>query len=123
RPLPAERLKFAGRPREETITLDWPFERDGAVVETVTVRRLTVAEVAEVVDSGALAEHGLWAIWATQAGLTIGELRGLDEDDGQRVTEVADRFLPRAFAAVSGGSSAANGSAVSPPSGAATSPA
>ncbi|RAI26893.1 hypothetical protein CH338_30430, partial [Rhodoplanes elegans] len=25
RPLPAERLKFAGRPREETITLDWPF--------------------------------------------------------------------------------------------------
>ncbi|MDC7787374.1 phage tail assembly protein [Rhodoplanes tepidamans] len=103
RPLPAERLAFKGRAREEVIALDWPFERDGNVVETITVRRLTVAEVAEVVDSGALAEHGLWAVWAAQAGLTVGELRGLDEDDGGRVTEACNRFLPRVFAATLAG--------------------
>jgi hypothetical protein len=124
-PLPLERLAFTGgrKPATETVPLDFPFERDGVLIEAVTVRRLTVADVADAVDGPDYAQHGIWALYAAQAGLPIGVLRGLDEDDGDRVLEVARRFLPRVFAAILAVTAdAATSSMPTPESGAATSP-
>lgn len=126
-PLPAERLAFrprAGKAAEETVPLDYPFERDGVVIDSITVRRLTVAEVAEVADAGDAKALGMWAFYAVQTGLPVGVLRGLDEDDGDRVVEVARRFLPRAFRAMLNRSDGEEtSSSPSPEPGAATSPA
>lgn len=98
-PLPAERLTFrpGKKPLSETIELEYPFEWNGELVESITVRRLTVAEVADIADVD-FERFGLWAIYAAQAGLPVGVLRGLVEDDGDRFTAVSRGFLPRAFA-------------------------
>lgn len=99
-PLPVERLAFrpVGRPLTETVTLDYPFEWKGELVSSITVRRLTVAEVSELVEGGAFETERMWAIYAAQSGLPAGVLRGMMEDDGDRVVEANRRFLPRAFA-------------------------
>lgn len=100
-PLPVERLAFrpGAKPLSEDVLLDWPFEWQGRVVDRVTVRRLTVAEVGDLADSGDLQRLGMWAFYAAQTGLPAGVLRGLIEDDGDRVTDANRRFLPSAFAA------------------------
>jgi hypothetical protein len=123
-PAPA-RLIFRGntKPLVEVIALDFPFEWEGRLVDSVTVRRLTVAEVAEAVDQDEFEQHGIWAVFAAQCGLPVAVLRGMIEDDGARVMDANHRFLPRAFAAiVAHAENAATASVRTPASGAATSP-
>lgn len=91
----AARLRFVGsRPVETTVPLDFPFEHDGRLVEAITIRRLTVAEVPAVLDAmdGVLDRY---VAYAAMCGLPAAVLRGLDFDDGERVTEIAHDFLPR----------------------------
>jgi len=94
-PLPAERLKFM-RDAQVAVPLEYPFERDGVLVETITLRRLTVIEVGEVLD--ALPENfDFYDIYAAMADQPAAVLRGLIDVDGEKVAEVGYSFLPRRF--------------------------
>ncbi|MFA7604693.1 MAG: hypothetical protein WCY29_16980 [Novosphingobium sp.] len=102
-PLPAERLKFM-RDAQVAIALEYPFERDGVLVETITLRRLTVIEVGEVFD--ALADNfDFYDIYAAMADQPAAVLRGLIDVDGEKVAEVGYSFLPRRFRVGTGSAS------------------
>jgi len=91
-PPPATLAFLPGRSID--VILECPFEWGGRVVEAVEVRRLTVAEVGEVVE-----QHGdtavLYDFYAAMTGLPVAVLRGLVDDDYQAVAEAAFGFLPR----------------------------
>jgi hypothetical protein len=125
RPLPFERLSFVrSKATEEVVPLDFPFEWQSRTVDSVTVRRLAAFEVAEVAESEDFAAAGMWAIYAAQSGLPAGVIRGMMEDDCDRVVEVNRRFLPRAFREMLNRSdAAATPSSATPESGAPTPPA
>jgi len=91
------RLKFVGgKPREASFDLEQPFEWEGGLVERITVRSLTVAEVDALVDT--LPERfNFFEIYAGMCGLPAEVLRGLDDADGTRLAEVARPFFPRRF--------------------------
>jgi hypothetical protein len=125
KPLPFERLSFvAGKSVEEVVPLDFPFKWQGRTVASVTVRRLAAFEVAQVAESEEFASAGMWAIYGTQSGLPAGVIRGMMEDDCDRVVEVNRRFLPRAFReTLNRLDAAASPSSATPESGAPTPPA
>lgn len=81
--------------RSEVIGLDYPFTWEGREITEVTVRRLTVGEVNTLLDRVATEKIRTMDIFAIMCGLPAAVLRGLDDDDGRRVMEVANRFLPR----------------------------
>jgi hypothetical protein len=93
-------VSFIGsKPRSETVTLEWPVEYKGTVIDQITVRRLTTSEVAAYLEN-------------LNAARAAGEklprfpifdqpdevIDGLD-DDAEKLNEVALRFLPRRFRA------------------------
>jgi len=83
-------------PLPVAVPLEYPFERDGVLVETITLRRLTVIEVGEVLD--ALPENfDFYDIYAAMADQPAAVLRGLIDVDGEKVAEVGYSFLPRRF--------------------------
>ena len=87
---------IGGKAWSQSIPLDFPFEWDGREISTITVRRLTTAEMGEVVGrvgSG----FDQWDIFAAMAGLPADVLRGLEAGDGDAVTGVAWDFLPRSL--------------------------
>lgn len=103
-PLPAERLKFM-RDAQVLIPLEYPFERDGGVVDSITMRRLTVIEVGEVFD--ALPEDfDFYDIYAVMADQPAAVLRGLIDVDGEKIAEIGYSFLPRRFRAATESESA-----------------
>jgi hypothetical protein len=102
--------KAAERPRAEVASLRFldpgalsravplahPFEHEGGVVDVVTVRRLTVAEVGAVMERyGADDQIELFDFYAAMSGLPAAVLRGLIDDDGAEVVAAARPLLPR----------------------------
>ena len=75
-----------------THTLAHPFELDGANIAVVTIRRLTLGEVGEIISQGSIE---LYDFYAAMTGLPVAVLRGLEGDDGQELLEACDPFLPR----------------------------
>jgi hypothetical protein len=94
-PMSAAQLKFTGEKKWTVVVpLEFPFEHEGRLVEVVTVRRLTVAEM------GALAnargdQVTLWDAYAAMTGLPEAVLRGMEAGDGAAVTDITYDFLPR----------------------------
>jgi hypothetical protein len=78
--------------RGKTIKLDHPFRLDGRLIEAIEVRRLPLQALSALVSSGRHTD--LYEVYAEMAGLPAAVLRGLDADDGVKVTEAAWDFLP-----------------------------
>jgi len=91
------RLVFTGSAAwSKEVLLDFPFEWEGRVVDTITVRRLTTAEMGEVVTRTGEG-FDQWDVFAAMTRLPAAVLRGLEAGDGDAVTGVAWDFLPRAL--------------------------
>lgn len=91
----AAKLDFV-KPSGITVSLDFPFRLDGEVIDSVTVRRLTVSEVRDI--AGAAAgdpDFDLYRFYVPMTGLADEVFLGLVEADGDRVIEACQRFLPR----------------------------
>jgi hypothetical protein len=91
----AEELDFVGEAHQNRIVLKHPFRREGAVVDVVTVRRLRIGEVDEVLRRVGKKKVSLFDVYAQMTGLPASVLRGLIDEDGDAVTDAAYRFLPR----------------------------
>jgi hypothetical protein len=89
--------------RAKHIPLDFPFRFEGRLIEAIDVKRLPMAAVNNLVSSDRYLD--LYEIYAEMTGLPASVLRGLDGDDGTRVTEIAFDFLPRLLAKVSASTS------------------
>lgn len=78
-----------------SVPLRHPFAWDGAEIRSVTVRRLSAAEVGliagDLVDGDTVE---LYAFYAAMTGLPAEVLRGMIDDDNVAVTEAALPFLP-----------------------------
>lgn len=92
---PIERLAFVAAPTV-TVPLQYPFVREGGTVDSITVRRLTVGEVGDVLDS-LPPDFDNHDIYAVMTGLPAPVLRGLVDVDGDKVMAVAYDFLPLVF--------------------------
>lgn len=86
-------FKAANDLRSKTVPLDWPFDFNGGTIDAITVRRLPMISVNQLVASERYRD--LYEIYAEMTGLSAAVLRGLDSDDGERVTGVCWDFLPR----------------------------
>lgn len=84
----------------QTIRLQHPFRLDGRLVDCVHVRRLSLAQVSELVVAGRTGD--LYEVYAVMCDLAAPVLRGLDGDDGEAVVEAAYDFLPRVIRAAHG---------------------
>lgn len=93
-----ERLAFRHGETKREIALQFPF--DHAVhgpIDTITIRRLTVGEVGDVISNRPLNPPDLFDIYGAMCGLPAETLRGLIDVDGEKVTEICFDFLPRLF--------------------------
>jgi hypothetical protein len=70
---------------------------DGTRLVAVTIRRLTLGEVQDLLAKTSGKPLLIMDIYAEMTGLTVEALRGLDDDDGVAVTDEAYDFLPRRF--------------------------
>ena len=83
------------------IPLEYGFRHEGREVRSITIRRLTTAEVGAVIEAVPEgAPYDLYDFVAVMAGLPAPVLRGLIDDDGAEVLARARPFLPRAVAAI-----------------------
>ena len=95
---PREKLNFTGATPEVRIPLEYPFTHEEfGLVETVTVRRLTVGEVGLLIDARRANAPDNFDIYAAMTGLPAPVLRGLIDVDGEAVAGAAYDFLPRVF--------------------------
>lgn len=122
---PAEVPRFAGgKARWQKVPLEWPVDYGGRTYDAVFVHRMTADEVngyIERVNAAAGREAAMavrFPMYRDAAGEMIPDpvIGALDDDDSERVHEVAQGFLPRRFRA-------APDSAPTSGSGAPTSPA
>ncbi len=96
-----ESSSFLGdRPREKRISLEWPKAFRGKSYAAITIKRLTVADVAafiEKLDGGKLR----FPIFFDDEGAPVPDalLDALDDDDGEVLDREALDFLPRRFRA------------------------
>lgn len=79
------------------VPLKHPFRRDGKIVREIFIRRLTVAEVGDLIDARPTDLPDMFDIYAMMAGHPAPVLRGLVDIDGEAVAEVCYDFLPRYF--------------------------
>ncbi len=79
------------------VPLEHPFRLDGHKVSEVKVRKLTVSQVGELTARAGASGFDLYDVYAEMTGLPAPVLRGLIDDDGERVIGKAYDFLPRAF--------------------------
>lgn len=98
-----EALEFVGESLPVTeIPLRYPFRWQGETVRTITVRRLTVAQMGAfwegLPDDGAYERSDLYGVMCGLPGKVI---RALPDVDGTRVTKACFDFLPREFGGVS----------------------
>lgn len=92
------RLDFSGAKLPvRLIPLEYGFTHAGARVASVTVRRLSIGEVGDLIDSLPPGRVDNFDIYAAMTGLPAPVLRGLVDVDGERVTEACYDFLPRVF--------------------------
>lgn len=79
----------------QVIPLDFPFEHPAlGPVEVVTVRRLTVGQMGDILDRRDRNAPDMFDIYAIMTGLEADVIRGLEATDGERVTGVCFDFLP-----------------------------
>lgn len=91
---PIAALKFL-KAMDQSVALDFPFEHpELGAVEAVTVRRLTVGQMGDILDRRDPKSPDLFDIYAIMTGLEADVLRGLEAKDGERVTGVCFDFLP-----------------------------
>ncbi|MCJ8506614.1 hypothetical protein MUU53_01670 [Rhizobium lemnae] len=93
-----ERLTFVGAQATREIPLEYPFEHPSTgIVEAITVRRLTVGEVGNLLDNRNPDEPDNFDIYAIMTDIPAPILRGLVDIDGEEVSQVCFDFLPRLF--------------------------
>lgn len=108
--IPGERQFF------RVVPLKHPFRRNGEIVRDITVRRLTVGAVGDLIDDRPGDMPDFFDIYAVMTGLPAAVLRGLIDIDGEAVAEACFDFLPRYFlprSAVSASSSTSDSGAAS----------
>lgn len=93
-------LQFVGRSHERAVPLKHPFVFAGEQVDVITVKRLTMGQLSDV-RQGDLANFGYFDLYSLMTGFPVAVLRGLIDEDGDVVTDVAYDFLPRSFKAES----------------------
>lgn len=86
---PVAALAFVDRP-VVVIALRYPFVLNGAVVASLTVRRLVTADLITLAATNG--DH--FDAYALMTGLSPATLRGLDAEDGDRLTTAAYALLP-----------------------------
>lgn len=100
--LPAvARLEFVNSTHQQEVPLKYPFKWKGQVVAVVTVKRLTLGQVDIFVRRAAKTSFSTFDIYAEMTGLPAEVLRGLVDEDGDAVVDVAYDFLPRQLKAES----------------------
>ncbi|ACE99252.1 hypothetical protein Rpal_0693 [Rhodopseudomonas palustris TIE-1] len=85
-------LGFRGE-RSKSVTLAHPFTFEGCEISEVTVRRLTMMQVDNLVT--ARRHDDLYEVFSEMTGLPASVLRGMDCDDGDRIIAEGKDFLPR----------------------------
>jgi hypothetical protein len=91
---PIAALKFM-KAMDQSVPLDFPFEHpELGAVEAVTVNRLTVGQMGDMLDRRDPKAPDLFDIYAIMTGLEADVLRGLEATDGERVTGICFDFLP-----------------------------
>ena len=100
-PAAAPSVSFASEVgRSEVVTLDYPLVVNGVTLSHVTVRRLTVKDVADYAERlRSLPEDQRARVRLPMFDQPDAVLDALDDDDAERLSEVAQRFLPRRFRA------------------------
>lgn len=95
---PRKALRFTGGEFSKNVPLQFPFEDDelGAVT-AITVRRLSVGEVGEILDERTGEEADNFDIYARMTAMPAEVLRGLMDVDGEEVSRVCFDFLPQLF--------------------------
>lgn len=95
---PQAKLNFLSPSIKSVIPLRYPFEHPSTgVVEEITVRRLTVGDVGEILDTLDPKARDNFDIYAVMTGLPADVLRGLMDEDGAEVSQVCYDFLPPIF--------------------------
>jgi hypothetical protein len=98
-------IKLLGKDRSADVPLTYPLQVDDQVIDKITVRRLSTAEVAEFID-GVVAASTVGAtkmlrfpMFYDAEGNRLGDdiIDALDDDDAVRLTEAAASFLPQRF--------------------------
>jgi hypothetical protein len=125
---PHQSAKFAAphfvgtKARFEIIPLEWPLEHGGKVYDRLIVRRLTAGQIAKFMDRLRKASEDerkdmRLPLFVDDSGAPVPNdvLDALDSDDDERVSEVAERFLPRRFRAGQGSGSGPSTGAGSQP--------
>jgi len=90
--------RFVDEPaRSKTVPLEWPKTIGGVLYTEVTVRRMTVADIAAFADA---AQHANGTrVRFPMYSVSDAVLDELDADDGAAIEEAAQAFLPRRFRA------------------------
>lgn len=93
-----DQLAFKGGEVTRSIPLQFSFDHpEMGDVTQITVRRLTVGEVGELIDTRDPEAPDFFDIYARMCGMPETVLRGLIDVDGEAVTGVCYDFLPRLF--------------------------
>lgn len=82
-----------GRPRSEVVTLEWPVRVGVQIIDRVTVRRMTTAQMIAFAENSESDKRARFPMFDVPAEV----LDHLDPDDDERLSEVVARFLPRRF--------------------------
>ncbi len=103
-PAPAPVFDAADQ-RQKVIKLEWPFTLDGKIYKQVIMRRMTQADVADMVRQMNAAEAAglpmtMFPMFYDMDGvkLTDDVYGAMDADDAAKLDEAARDFLPRRFA-------------------------
>lgn len=80
------------------VPLTYPFNYEGrGLVAEIIVRRLTVGEVGDLLDTRPKGMPDNFDIYGLMTGFPAAVLRGLVDVDGEEVAEACFDFLPRLF--------------------------
>ncbi len=83
-----------------SIALAFPFRLDGVEIRTLTARMLSVGEMRDVgVGMEETGDDDVDVVYAAMVGLPVEVLRGLMDEDLDRVVTACAPFLPRAMQA------------------------
>lgn len=94
---PVTPVVFFGKQRSTTVPLQFPFTLDGSTITGVTIRRLTLGEVQDLLAKTRGRTLVFMEIYAEMTGLSVDTLKGLDDEDGVAITDAAYDFLPPRF--------------------------
>lgn len=90
-------LEFTGKKPFVVVPLEYEFPFGGRTISEITVRRLSIGEVGNLIDSLPADRIDNFDVYAAMTGLPAAILRGLVDVDGERVTEACYDFLHRSF--------------------------